>query len=69
MEGASKFEKERLKLLRKEININFNTKKVMFFTTKMSQFSKVCINVNKARIIGFLKCHKRTYECPHSLGT
>ncbi len=60
MEGASKFEKERLKLLQKEINILFNTKKVIFLTIKMTQFSKVCMNVNKARMIGFLKCHKRT---------
>jgi hypothetical protein len=44
VEGASKFEKEWLKLLRKEIIILFNAK-VMFLTTKMSQFSKVCMNV------------------------
>jgi hypothetical protein len=60
VKGGSKFEKERLQLLPKEINILFNTKKVMFLTTKMQKNSKVCMNVNKAQIIGFLKCHKRT---------
>lgn len=60
VKGGSKFEKERLKLLQQEINILFNTKKVMFLTTKMQKISKVCMNVNKAQIIGFFKCHKRT---------
>jgi len=40
VKGGSKFEKERLKLLRKEINILFNTKKVMFLTTKMQKISR-----------------------------